>query len=108
MLNKILGKRASGGSLIKGRKLHVMKSSNKLKLKRRAKLTYSGNQYNMSEDNEKNEEDEENENEEEDKLVREGQMPNKRRHVSSISKAMLAKKILSKIESENNPSANVV
>lgn len=29
--------------------------------------------------------------------------PNKRRHVSSISKAMLAKKILNKIETENDP-----
>ena len=33
--------------------------------------------------------------------------PNKRRHVSSISKAMLAKKILNKIETENDPFQNV-
>ena len=32
--------------------------------------------------------------------------PNKRRHVSSISKAMLAKKILNKIETENDPFQN--
>ena len=35
-------------------------------------------------------------------------LPTKRRHVSSLSKAMLAKKILSKIEEENDPSANVI
>ena len=33
--------------------------------------------------------------------------PNKRRHISSISKAALAKKILSKIEEENDPFATV-
>ena len=33
--------------------------------------------------------------------------PNKRRHVSSLSKAALAKKILSKIEEENDPFANI-
>lgn len=34
--------------------------------------------------------------------------PTKRKHVSSISKAALARKILSKIEEENDPFANVV
>jgi hypothetical protein len=32
----------------------------------------------------------------------------KRKHISSISKAMLAKKILDKIETENDPMQNVV
>ena len=35
-------------------------------------------------------------------------MPNKRRHISSVSKAVLARKILSKIEDENDPALNVV
>jgi hypothetical protein len=34
--------------------------------------------------------------------------PNKRRHISSISKAVLAKKILDKIEQENDPLENIV
>ncbi|CDW76670.1 UNKNOWN [Stylonychia lemnae] len=34
--------------------------------------------------------------------------PQKRRHISSLSKAILAKKILNKIETENDPNANVI
>lgn len=38
----------------------------------------------------------------------EEERPHKRKHVSSFSKAVLARKILSKIETENNPMENVI